>query len=394
MNRASLAHSAALSGRLLLTLKLGEMPEHIPGWRACSRHGAAMAEHIDGGILDRLIAHHGGAMRAVRLHSARTPRQARAVSGAYRFDEVEQISGVARVLRIEVRDPLGLPALLRSLAELPMVESVTANHLSHAPFAATNQGAPGGPADGAWVRRCTRIDEALGYEGGDPAVVLGLADTGVSLEHVELAQRLRTGFDSVDLDPASVGGITLVGARLGENWETIQRLLANLNATLAILAGIVLVGVAILIVSSRRRRRRAQLWEAFHMAFEHDPVAEARSREDPAYAASAILLLELARSDEGLTPEDHVAIATYLRERWHLPEETATGPTGTPVDPAEFARILGLRYALGERVGLWERLRTLGRDHAPPHQDRLMQRAANMLGLGPEDLPGPTHPDS
>ncbi len=190
------------------------------------------------------------------------------------------------------------------------------------------------------------------------------------------------------------GGITLVGARLGENWETIQRLLANLNATLAILAGIVLVGVAILIVSSRRRRRRAQLWEAFHMAFEHDPVAEARSREDPAYAASAILLLELARSDEGLTPEDHVAIATYLRERWHLPEETATGPTGTPVDPAEFARILGLRYALGERVGLWERLRTLGRDHAPPHQDRLMQRAANMLGLGPEDLPGPTHPDS
>jgi subtilisin family serine protease len=218
MNRASLAHSAALSGRLLLTLKLGEMPEHIPGWRACSRHGAAMAEHIDGGILDRLIAHHGGAMRAVRLHSARTPRQARAVSGAYRFDEVEQISGVARVLRIEVRDPLGLPALLRSLAELPMVESVTANHLSHAPFAATNQGAPGGPADGAWVRRCTRIDEALGYEGGDPAVVLGLADTGVSLEHVELAQRLRTGFDSVDLDPASVGGITLVGdyRRAGE----------------------------------------------------------------------------------------------------------------------------------------------------------------------------------
>lgn len=188
------------------------------------------------------------------------------------------------------------------------------------------------------------------------------------------------------------GGITLVGARLGENWETIQRLLNNLNATLAVLAGIVLVGAVIVVVSSRRRRRRAQLWEAFHQAFEHDPVAEARSREDPAYAASAILLLELARSDEGLTPNDHVAIATFLRERWHLPEETTTGPTPTPVNPGEFARILGLRYALGERVGLWERLRMLGREHAPPHQDRLMERAASMLGLGPDDLPEPRPP--
>ncbi len=189
------------------------------------------------------------------------------------------------------------------------------------------------------------------------------------------------------------GGITLVGARLGENWDMIQRILSNLNMTLAILAGLVVAGAAILVISSRRRRRRARLWEAFHQAFEHDPVAEARSREDPAYAATAILLLELARSDEGLTPEDHVAIATYLRERWRLPEDAAVRPVGTPVDPAEFARILGLRYALGERVGLWERLRMLGRDHAPPHQDRLMQRAASMLGLGPGDLPGPAHPD-
>ncbi len=185
------------------------------------------------------------------------------------------------------------------------------------------------------------------------------------------------------------GAITLVGARLGENWETIQRLLSNLNATLAILAGLVLVAVTIMVIAGRRRRRRAQLWEAFHQAFEHDPVAEAKSREDPAYAASAILLLELARSDEGLTADDHVAIATFLRERWHLPEESATARSGTPVDPAEFARILGLRYALRERVGLWERLRMLGRDHAPPHQDRLMKRAASMLGLESDDLPGP-----
>lgn len=218
MNHTRQTPSAALNGRLLLTLKLGEMPEHIPGWRACSHHGVSMADHVDGGIIDRLVEHHGGALRAVRLHSARTSRQVRAVAGAYRFDDVEQISGVARVLRIEVRDPRGLPTLLQALAELPMVERVTANHLCHAPFAMPAQAHPGGtPPDGAWVRRSTRIDEALGYEVGDPAVVVGLADTGVSLGHVELA-RLRTGFDSVDLDPALVGGITLVGdyRRAGE----------------------------------------------------------------------------------------------------------------------------------------------------------------------------------
>ncbi len=204
----------AVRGRLLLTLKLGEMPEHIPGWRACTRHGTAMADRIDGGIIDRLLRHHGGALRAVRLHSARTPRSERAVAGSYRFDEIEQISGVARVLRIQVREPEGVPALLQALTELPMIERVGANHLSHVPFAA----ATASSTDTAWIRQCTHIDEALRYEGGDPAVVLGLADTGVALSHVELEHRLRAGFDSVDLDPETVGGVTLVGdyRRAGE----------------------------------------------------------------------------------------------------------------------------------------------------------------------------------
>ena len=66
------------------------------------------------------------------------------------------------------------------------------------------------------VRR--NIDEALRLEAGDPAVLVGLADTGVALAHPELRERVRAGFDSVDLDPATVGGVTLVGdfRRAGE----------------------------------------------------------------------------------------------------------------------------------------------------------------------------------
>lgn len=204
------AWSPRVPGRLLVTLRLGEVPEHVPGLRACTQYGTPIAEHIDGGAIDRLLRHHAGAFRVARLHSARTPRSERAVAGARRFDDVEQISGVARVLRIELRDPAGAAALLQALAELPTVERIGADHLCRAPFDAPGEG---GAADArrAWARELIRLPQALAYEPGDPATVIGLADTGVAIQHAELSSRLRAGFDSVDLDPAAVGGLTLVG---------------------------------------------------------------------------------------------------------------------------------------------------------------------------------------
>ena len=84
--------------RLLLTLKLGEVPDHLPSLRDVRQEGRPMAQRIDGGVIDRLLVHHGGAARAVRLHSARVTRLQRpGVPGARRFDDIEQLSGVARV---------------------------------------------------------------------------------------------------------------------------------------------------------------------------------------------------------------------------------------------------------------------------------------------------------
>ncbi len=201
-------------GRLLLTVRLGEMPEHVPGLRAVFGYGTDKAEHVDGGVIDRLLRHHGGAFRATRLHSARRRRSERPVPGARRFDDVEQITGVARVLRIEVRDAAGVPALLQALAEVPVVERVGADHLCVGPFAADgNADAPSrlDAAAAAWAHELIHLPQALDYEPGDPATVVGLADTGVALQHEELRARLRAGFDSVDLDPDQVGDLTLVG---------------------------------------------------------------------------------------------------------------------------------------------------------------------------------------
>lgn len=202
----------AIPRRLLLTLKLGEVPEHIPGVRAVYGFGTPQADHVDGGIIDRILRHHGGALRAARLHSARVRRAERNVAGARRFDDVEQLSGVARVLRIEVREAGRMQALLAALSELPMVERVRADHLCHAPFDAPSAGRPRRAGDDTqWARDAIRLPQALAIEPGDPAIVVGLADTGVAMHHAELDARVRAGFDSVDLDPDAVGGLTLVG---------------------------------------------------------------------------------------------------------------------------------------------------------------------------------------
>ena len=56
--------------------------------------------------------------------------------------------------------------------------------------------------------------EALGYEAGDPAVVIAVVDTGVSQHHPELSSHLRSGLDTVQLAVDDLAlGIKLIGDR-------------------------------------------------------------------------------------------------------------------------------------------------------------------------------------
>ncbi|WP_349604994.1 S8 family serine peptidase [Cupriavidus sp. DF5525] len=200
--------------RLVLTLRLGEMPEHLPSLREVRREGVEMAARIDGGPIDRLLAHHGGAARAARLHSARVTRQQRpGTPGARRFDEAEQLSGVARVLRVEVADDAAVPSLVQALAQVTQVERVAPDRVCTTPFDNRPAEAPArlDPAASRRPRTLIRLPQALAMECGDPSVVIGLADTGVAHCHAELARRMRRGFDTVDLDAGTIGDLTLVG---------------------------------------------------------------------------------------------------------------------------------------------------------------------------------------
>ena len=220
MNARTALALARVPRRLVMTLKLGELPDHLPSLREVRQEGAAMASRIDGGPIDRLLAHHGGTARAVRLHSARVTRHQRpGIPGARRFDPLEQLSGVARVLRVEVADDHGLPALVQALAQVTQVERVTPDWVCTTPFDARRpvHAAEIDPAAARRPRAAIRLPQALAMQRGDPSVVIGLADTGVAHRHAELARRLRRGFDTVDLDAATLGDLTLVGDNTGRD---------------------------------------------------------------------------------------------------------------------------------------------------------------------------------
>lgn len=205
----------AIPRRLLVTLKLGEMPEHLPSLIACKRHGVHAAKKIDGGAMDRILRHFAGSARCVRLHNSRTRAAERPnVIGARRYDQAEQLSGVARVLRIDLQNDIYLPDLIDALAQIPLVESVQADRICSIPFdnpVAENTTEKVDEADAWRSRQLVRLPQALGFEPGDPSIIVGLADTGVISNHLELENNIRRGFDTVDLDQSMVGDIQLVG---------------------------------------------------------------------------------------------------------------------------------------------------------------------------------------
>lgn len=191
------------------------------------------------------------------------------------------------------------------------------------------------------------------------------------------------------------GGITILGALVGAEWGRIVALITGLNRGLAIAAGVVVAGVIIwrLILAARRRRER--VWHAAKDAL--DPAAPSflagtAIAEGSARQAAALLVLELAYSDPVLTPADREAVAAHLRTTWGIAQNP---PPSTPATEevrrtrfADYARRVRHRVSRSQRIELVERLWTVafGDGAIGEHEDRLMQLAGELLGIGPREL--------
>ena len=230
----------ALPTSILVRLKLGEMPDGIPAALDVRAAAARPAERTGHHALDRVVRTFGSAVRVSRLHGAAAAL--RNVGGRHRgYSEAEQVSGVARMLRFEVAPGTHVGSLAISLLQLDVVEAAVPNYLCavgldprHLPPEAA------GAEDDGWAPRDqVGAREALAREAGDPAVIVGVVDSGVSLGHAEFSERTRRGFDTVHLGRGELAnGVALVGDNSGADTNPSDRHVGHGSGCAGIIGGI------------------------------------------------------------------------------------------------------------------------------------------------------------
>jgi membrane protein DedA with SNARE-associated domain/uncharacterized tellurite resistance protein B-like protein len=191
------------------------------------------------------------------------------------------------------------------------------------------------------------------------------------------------------------GGITLVGAVIGAEWERITQIVAGVNRTLGMIALGIAVAAGVGYLVRARQRRRERVWHATREAL--DPAAPTflagtEIAEGSARQAAALVVLELAYADPVLTADDRQLIAEHLHTRWGLPP-AATPPAPPPEEErrtrfADYARRLRKGVARADRLELVERMWSVAfADGAiGAHEARLMHLAGELLGIGPTEL--------
>jgi subtilisin family serine protease len=191
-------------------MALGESPESIPATADVRSGRLAAAQSLDGGVVDRIVRHFAGGMRFTRVHAA-AASVARPGARHTRFDDREQVFGLARTFRVDVPAGTAIADLVDSLNQITTVESAAPNYVGVTPFA-TVLPAPAADLDSPW--ETVRAAEALAYVRGDPAVIVAIVDTGIAREHPELTGKLRSGVDTVQIGSGELAlGIQLLGDR-------------------------------------------------------------------------------------------------------------------------------------------------------------------------------------
>jgi membrane protein DedA with SNARE-associated domain len=187
------------------------------------------------------------------------------------------------------------------------------------------------------------------------------------------------------------GALTIAGATLGAEWESISRFISGLNRTLAYAGGAVALLIIGLLVMRRFRRREERLLASITRAFGARASGAHPQDEEAAMAAAATLMMELARADETLTPAELDTVADYLKQRWEVEPVWQPAQRTSLIERAkllEYANQLTRDYQKAEREALVSRLwRAAFSDGAlNEHEDRLMRRAGLVLGLSEDEV--------
>jgi subtilisin family serine protease len=234
----------ALPTSILVRLKLGETPDTIPTALDVRSKASAPADRTGHNALDRVVRTFGSIVRVSRLHAAAAAL--RSAGAKHRgYSDAEQVSGVARVLRFDVAPGTHIGSLAISLQQLEIVESAIPNYLCAVGLDRDLERAPApvltpDVEDDGWAPRDQiNAREAMAREPGDRAVIIGVVDTGLDLDHVEFNDRTRRGFDTVQLGKGDLAnGISLLGDNAGADTNPSDRYVGHGSGCAGIIAGL------------------------------------------------------------------------------------------------------------------------------------------------------------
>jgi subtilisin family serine protease len=230
----------SLPTSLLVRLKLGEVPERVPAAMDVRRRVQEPARSLGHGAFDRVASAFGADIRISRLHAA--ARALRNV-GARHLDygEDEELSGVARVLRVDVTPGTHVGSMAVSLMQLDIVESAIPNYVTTIGLDRPKPFDPPGRGDDpdGWAERdLVNARRALAYVGDDGDVIVGVVDSGVTQTHPELGSRVRRGYDTVQLGRGELaGGIALLGDNEGADTNPLDRYVGHGTGCAGIIGG-------------------------------------------------------------------------------------------------------------------------------------------------------------
>lgn len=188
-----------------------------------------------------------------------------------------------------------------------------------------------------------------------------------------------------------------IGARLGAEWASISRFLGQLNRTLGIIAVVTVLVIMVVVIRRRKTKpvRRDILLRTVHRALEAiSPEARVPQDSGSASAGAATLLYELARADREITDRERDLITTYLRDQWKAKDPTSPSqsdpsiPLPSHSHTAEMVSHLSTRFEHDRRMALLNRLYCIANSDGAMegHEQRLLRRAATLLGLTGDDL--------
>lgn len=199
----------ALPGRVQCRLRAGTDPETIASRRDVIAGACAASPRFDGGVLDSCIHHFTSSFQVTRPFDA-AQNSMNTGKRHKDWDDVEIDIGLSRTFCIDMDQATNVNNVSDSLRQLAVVEMASPVYLTQTPFTMYSLSNTSYGRNGDfWHDRFYAFDmigggHALSIESGDPTIIVAVIDSGVAIYHPEfqVPDRLRKGFDMVDLSPA------------------------------------------------------------------------------------------------------------------------------------------------------------------------------------------------